>query len=813
MKAKYDVTRFNQTNGLPHTHVTKITQDDQGLIWIGTWNGLIRYDGYHFVSFKSRPGDGNNIISDRVRDVLPDREVFKDKKKIKGNLFVVLEDDVFLFDIHKYTFSEVDKPTADAVQKVRAHQAQVYTTPHNKTFGEVVIPDILHEFYDRQGILWLRTEDGIVKVSKQVVPWQRISDVSDNTVRMMYADNSKRIWIATKNDQHVGLYSSSLQFIGYLGTDGRLHREPVAFSNIYSMLHDSNGTVWLGSKPDGLFRLREKNGTFGIEHLSLGNDQNTNSVYDIKQDRKGRLWIATLGGGLIMISNPQAPLAQLKIYDAQHGMKGQPASTMKARKVQILDNGTLLLSTTNGLVTASNIYDFPSKPLTWHHHNREANRAESLSSSATMSTTQTIGGQILISTETGGVNILKNAADINNEVLNFTHFNERNGLANDATLALSQLSKDEVIVQQTNALSIINTADGTCRNFTMGFWGEALRFSDAAPIVTAGGNLLISLENGAIAIPLRMLQAPKTKPQIALTMFDCIGTDPDYAVNTRDTFRLSSDQRDFVLSFAALDYNGNNNIMYRTRMDDSDEWSVPSRNTDININNLSAGEHHLYICSTNAYGQWTDNTRMVTIIVEPTFFEAWYGILTLFLIISAVIAGITYTILYIRNMDARRRETLDAYLQLLEERSKVEIQTANAPEELPQAQQPALAAQETIIAPRLSADDENFLRKLTEFVEQNMSNSDITIGDIAQATATSRSGLNRRMHQLVGVTPADFLKEARLKHASQLLRQTGMTISEIAYACGFSDPKYFGKVFKASTGKAPKEYRNDSIKQ
>ena len=78
---------------------------------------------------------------------------------------------------------------------------------------------------------------------------------------------------------------------------------------------------------------------------------------------------------------------------------------------------------------------------------------------------------------------------------------------------------------------------------------------------------------------------------------------------------------------------------------------------------------------------------------------------------------------------------------------------------------------------------------------------------MAEAAAVSRSGLQRKMKQIMGVTPVDFLKEARIKHACKLLDTTQKSVSEIAFACGFSDPKYFSRCFKASTGKSPTEYR------
>lgn len=101
------------------------------------------------------------------------------------------------------------------------------------------------------------------------------------------------------------------------------------------------------------------------------------------------------------------------------------------------------------------------------------------------------------------------------------------------------------------------------------------------------------------------------------------------------------------------------------------------------------------------------------------------------------------------------------------------------------------------------------LRRVMQFVEENIGNSDVGVGDMADAAATSRSGLQRKLKQAMGVTPQELMKEARIKRACQLLRESDKNISEVAYACGFTDPKYFSRSFKQTTGKTPKEYRGE----
>ena len=81
--------------------------------------------------------------------------------------------------------------------------------------------------------------------------------------------------------------------------------------------------------------------------------------------------------------------------------------------------------------------------------------------------------------------------------------------------------------------------------------------------------------------------------------------------------------------------------------------------------------------------------------------------------------------------------------------------------------------------------------------------------DLADRMNMSRSTLNRKMHELFNLSAKDFVQAARIKHACQLLRTTDMAAKEVAYACGFSDPRYFSKSFKANTGKTPTEFRGN----
>ena len=99
------------------------------------------------------------------------------------------------------------------------------------------------------------------------------------------------------------------------------------------------------------------------------------------------------------------------------------------------------------------------------------------------------------------------------------------------------------------------------------------------------------------------------------------------------------------------------------------------------------------------------------------------------------------------------------------------------------------------------------VEKTMRYVLDNISDPDMKIDTIAQAMGMSRSVLYSKIKNAVGMTPVDFVRHLRIMRATELLQQTNDNLISIAYAVGFSDSKYFSKVFKKEMGIIPREYR------
>ena len=111
-----------------------------------------------------------------------------------------------------------------------------------------------------------------------------------------------------------------------------------------------------------------------------------------------------------------------------------------------------------------------------------------------------------------------------------------------------------------------------------------------------------------------------------------------------------------------------------------------------------------------------------------------------------------------------------------------------------------------ISAMEYNSIDEMFLKQAVSKVEERLADENFDFDQFAIDMATSKSTLHRKLKSLTGLSPGEFIRNIRMKHAVQMLANNIGNISEIAYAVGFNDPKYFSRCFKLEFGATPKEY-------
>lgn len=151
-----------------------------------------------------------------------------------------------------------------------------------------------------------------------------------------------------------------------------------------------------------------------------------------------------------------------------------------------------------------------------------------------------------------------------------------------------------------------------------------------------------------------------------------------------------------------------------------------------------------------------------------------------------------------------KREPLSQQPHPVHNRPATEVAATSTPKE-PSAPVSisALTSKRRLRISDLSHGDAEIL--LSTYVQEHISDEQLSVETMAAQLKISRTGLYQLVHDIFDVTPANYILDCRLKYASELLL-TGKKVRDVSSKCGFSDPKYFSKVFKKYYGVLPSNY-------
>ncbi|NDW12045.1 response regulator [Bacteroides sp. 214] len=111
------------------------------------------------------------------------------------------------------------------------------------------------------------------------------------------------------------------------------------------------------------------------------------------------------------------------------------------------------------------------------------------------------------------------------------------------------------------------------------------------------------------------------------------------------------------------------------------------------------------------------------------------------------------------------------------------------------------------ITSTVTSNTQMFMNRLIKSLNKHLSNGNLKIEDLSQEVGMSRTIFAKKIRSLTGLSPVEYLKETRLKHAAELIRTSDLNMSQIAFQVGFNDSHYFSKCFKIQYGVSPTEYR------
>ncbi len=263
---------YGSEEGLSQSSAQVITQDNLGFLWIGTQDGLNRFDGYSFKVFRPDPNDPNALRSGEILSIYNDGG---------GALWIGTD-----AGLHRY----------DPLTGKFKHWV------HDSQNPDSLVNDVVQAIYqDRQGVLWIGTQSGLDQFDPSTDKFTHIrmpdrppALINTDSINALYEDRRQTLWIGT-NQGLIGLGLAGQKFRRYQNESG--NDSSLSFNEVSSISEEQDGMLWIGTHK-GLNRFDPWTGEFKrfthseLNPHSLADD----SVQATYVDRAGQVWVGTRQG-------------------------------------------------------------------------------------------------------------------------------------------------------------------------------------------------------------------------------------------------------------------------------------------------------------------------------------------------------------------------------------------------------------------------------------------------------------------------------------------------------------------------------------
>ena len=313
--AEYRQTIWTSKDGLPATFIQSIAQSSDGYIWLGSIDGLARFDGIQFVHW--RP-NGNRILLGAIRVVSAARD---------GDLWVGTASGM-VGRIHgeDLTTTIIDAPV-EALLEARDGTLWVATAKrvvrfHPHTLAQIgAAINLPADFYsgllqDEEGFIWLSTGRGVEQIDAASGELRPKKPVEGKW--WLSHDRSGTIWITRSDGQTLGLREA--QPVRRASHGNAL--------DIRAVIRDNQGNTWIGTLGKGLLRVRSGAAESPPERLSRADGLSNDNVRSLFEDREHNLWVGTQDGlnclrdGKVTMLNRRLGLAGDNVYALATGPPG-----------------------------------------------------------------------------------------------------------------------------------------------------------------------------------------------------------------------------------------------------------------------------------------------------------------------------------------------------------------------------------------------------------------------------------------------------------------------------------------------------------
>ena len=670
--------------------------------------------------------------------------------------------------------------------------------------------DFVHCIREYQGQIWIGTESGgIVCLSprrlllRNSVHTADTRSLSPNAVNAMYVEPNGQLWVGTVEGGLNLREPGSLSYIHYTTSNSGLSHNSVS-----ALAADKYGKLWIGTWGGGLC-VTNRQGSHQVSRLELPGD------YPWLTNFVGALAIDSINDGLWIGSNAGLFYYDFKTRQIEEPFEGCRSVTGCIGAIVDRD-GFLWMGCMQGLrVVDLNSGRNGHRPFKTEGITHKLDEQNSRIVDKISSFYQTKDGTLWLGSNGYGLyRLVKDAKDPRGH---FEALTTEDGLAFGGVKGIVEDLNGHLWVTTQNGLSVYDPKTHIFSNYFENeglinqhfYWNSAMRDDSGVIYLGSEGGLIEVLGENTES-------KPKGKLVFTHLMVDNQDVMPDGEYLSEDisiasSIQLRESNRSFSISFSALDYGNEEQTMFSYRMKGlEDEWNTLMLGEhSVRYNALPAGRYVFEVRYLSAASTDHFETASIEVVVKPAFWNSWwFRLLLILLVVVLVIYGYNRRVAELKRREAE--QLLNPIREVLEE--------SEDPRKLQVRIRTILDNQERYmksVSKSVEADLEEvqkntkpFMERVMEIMEKNYMDSEFGVQEFCDALGMSRSVASKHLNAEAGLPVGQFIRNYRLNMAKEMLSsKTGnRNITEIAYAVGFNDPKYFTRCFTKQFGMNPSSW-------
>ncbi|MCU0414171.1 MAG: hypothetical protein MUE91_07205, partial [Ignavibacteriaceae bacterium] len=604
----------NKNNSLSNNLIWEVSKSDfePDILWIGTANGLLKYH------------TDKNIFS---RINLPTENALQFGNSVASIVEEKIDDETILW---LGTYSGLVRLNLNSGKSIRFMKSE--TDPFS-----LVSNQINQVIKDNSGVIWMATENGLSYISPKAIKFNNIFDDKIGLVALESLKNSNVLYISqhpdktllfatsdglfsqissptygkvqkyksteglnvwsiasgTSDDLWIGTYGQGLKQLNLKNGSMKdwIIESPTfktsAFNYIKSLYFEEN-ILWLGFWGGGLARFNTINGEYKI-WISRTDDPNSisyNDVWAITRDRKGRLWIATSGGGLNLAYR------QAGSFDDSDGVKFYRLNEDTENSIKLSSNSIYSIRESR----QGKFSDNKNQTVIWVGTSRGLNK--------------------LIIKSTSEINKI----DASNTELTF--YTTENGLADNSIKSILEDENGNLWLGTNAGISFFDIENESFTNYSTPDGLRGNDFNAESALFSSNGLMYFGSTEGLNVFDPKQITQSGFVPPVVITDFQIfnqpvkIGEDFPLKENILQAKEivLAFSQNVFSFQFSALDYNDPLSIQYAYKMEGFDEdWINSGSRRFITYTNLNSGTYTFKVKATNSDGVWSENYKSISV--------------------------------------------------------------------------------------------------------------------------------------------------------------------------------------------------------